>query len=99
MQEGGIEPDIEVPQLTDPDYKGRKFIREADLRRHLINQTGVETSCSRTTTSPIRASPATAEELKKKGIKDFQLYYALKTLKRLAVGRRRRAAAPAKKPR
>ena len=32
VQAGGIQPDIVVPQLTDPDYKDRKFIREADLR-------------------------------------------------------------------
>ena len=42
MQEGGIDPDIGVPQLTDPDYKDRPVIREADLRRHLLNQAKVE---------------------------------------------------------
>ena len=42
------------------------------------------TNCSRRTTRPIRASPPSAEELKKKGVKDFQLDYAIKTLKRLA---------------
>ena len=43
------------------------------------------TSCSRATTRPIRASRAKADDLKKQGIKDFQLYYALNTLKRLAA--------------
>ena len=43
------------------------------------------TSCSKATTRPIRASPPTAAELKKKGVKDFQLDYAMKTLKRLAA--------------
>ena len=38
MQEGGIEPDIRVPQLSDPDYKDRPRFRESDLRRHLINE-------------------------------------------------------------
>src|SRR3546814_9169163 len=38
VQEGGIEPDIRVPQLSDPDYKDRPRFRESDLRRHLINK-------------------------------------------------------------
>ncbi len=38
VQEGGIKPDIQVPQLTDPDYKKRVSIRESDLRRHLVNE-------------------------------------------------------------
>ena len=42
------------------------------------------TSCSKPTTCPIRASWRPPAELEKKGIKDFQLYYAIKTLKRLA---------------
>src|SRR5437868_8794581 len=28
VQAGGIEPDVAVPQLTDPDYKDRKVVRE-----------------------------------------------------------------------
>ena len=42
VQAGGIEPDINVPQLSDPDYKGRPRLREADLRRHLISQAKVK---------------------------------------------------------
>ena len=42
VQAGGIEPDIDVPQLSDPDYKDRKVVREADLRRHLLAQAKVE---------------------------------------------------------
>jgi carboxyl-terminal processing protease len=38
VQAGGIEPDINVPQLSDPDYKTRPRVREADLRRHLLSQ-------------------------------------------------------------
>ena len=38
VQEGGIKPDIRVPQLTDPDYKKRVSVRESDLRRHLVNE-------------------------------------------------------------
>ena len=29
VQEGGIEPDIRVPQISDPDYKSRPVFREA----------------------------------------------------------------------
>src|SRR6187402_1828575 len=42
VQEGGIEPDIRVPQLSDEDYKSRPRLREADLRRHLVSQAQVK---------------------------------------------------------
>ena len=38
VQAGGIDPDLVVPQLSDPDYKDRPQVREADLRRHLLSQ-------------------------------------------------------------
>jgi carboxyl-terminal processing protease len=84
VQAGGITPDILVPQLSDPDYKSRPRVREADLRRHLLSQATVKDDVleADSTTDPRFA--ATAAELEKKGIKDFQLDYALKTLKRLA---------------
>src|SRR3546814_13793422 len=44
VQEGGIEPDIRVPQISDPDYKTRPRFRESDLRRHLINEAQVDRS-------------------------------------------------------
>ena len=84
VQAGGIDPDIAVPQLTDPDYKERRVVREADLRRHLLSQAKVDDKLLEgddTTDPRFSAKP---EELEKKGIKDFQLYYALNTLKRLA---------------
>src|SRR6478672_2446129 len=84
VQAGGITPDIEVPQLSDPDYKDRKFIREADLRHHLLAQNTVDEKLLESDDTPDPRFAASAEELKKKGIKDFQLYYALNTLKRLA---------------
>jgi carboxyl-terminal processing protease len=84
VQAGGIQPDVEVPQLTDPDYKDRKFIREADLRNHLLAQKQVDEKLLETDQVPDPRFTATADELKKQGIKDFQLYYALNTLKRLA---------------
>ncbi|HET7605366.1 MAG TPA: S41 family peptidase [Sphingomicrobium sp.] len=84
VQAGGIQPDIEVPQLTDPDYKNRRFIREADLRKHLLAQAKVDDKLLETDTTPDPRFSAKAEDLKKQGIKDFQLHYALNTLKRLA---------------
>jgi carboxyl-terminal processing protease len=84
VQAGGIDPDIEVPQLSDPDYKDRPVVREADLRRHLLSQAGVKEDVLEKDSAPDPRFTATADELKKKGIKDFQLDYAIRTLKRLA---------------
>jgi carboxyl-terminal processing protease len=82
VQEGGIKPDLLVPQISDPDYKDRTVIREADLRRHLINAEKVDDA---TLEDDARTDPrfsATAEQLKKQGIEDFQLHYALQTIVR-----------------
>ena len=83
VQEGGITPDIEVPQLTDPDYKSRPRLREADLRRHLINEAAVTNDVVEDDGKPDPRFAATADELKKKGVDDFQLTYAVQTLARL----------------
>jgi len=85
VQAGGIDPDIPVPQLTDSDYKDRKIVREADLRRHLLAQANVEDKLLEGDDTPDPRFSAKPEELEKKGIKDFQLYYALNTLKRLTA--------------
>jgi len=84
VQEGGIEPDIRVPQLSDPDARRRseRAVRESDLRGHLINEVGLD---DKDLESDKQADPRfkmSAEELKNKGIEDFQLYYAVETLKR-----------------
>ncbi len=84
VQEGGIEPDILVPQLSDPDYKSRPRFREADLRKHLINEAKVDNSVLEDDAKPDPRFTATAEQLKAKGITDFQLNYALETIARLA---------------
>jgi carboxyl-terminal processing protease len=84
VQAGGISPDVVVPQLSDPDYKDRRVIREADLRKHLLAQTQVKDQLLESDSSPDPRFTAKADDLKKQGIKDFQLYYALNTLKRLA---------------
>lgn len=83
VQEGGIEPDILVPQLTDPDYKTRPKFREVDLGRHLINEAKVDNSVLEADEKTDPRFTATAEELKAKGITDFQLDYAVKTVARL----------------
>ncbi len=84
VQGDGIEPDIIVPQLSDPDYKARPRLREADLRRHLINQAQVKDDLLQSDDRTDPRFSATAAELEKKGVKDFQLDYAVRTLKRLA---------------
>jgi carboxyl-terminal processing protease len=84
VQEGGIEPDISVPQLSDPDYKTRPRFREADLGRHLINEAKVDNTVLEADDKPDPRFTATAEQLKAKGITDFQLNYALSTVSRLA---------------
>lgn len=83
VQEGGIEPDIKVPQISDPDYKTRPVFREADLRRHLINEVKADNKILEEDTKDDPRFAMTAEQLKKQGIDDFQLYYALQTLSRL----------------
>ena len=96
VQEGGIEPDIKVPQLSDPDYKSRPVFREADLRRHLINTAKVDNKVLEEDTIPDPRFTATAETLKKQGVEDFQLTYALKTIGRL--GPATATAAVSKRP-
>ena len=85
VQAGGIKPDIAVPQLSDPDYKTRPKVREADLRRALISESAVKDEVLEDDNKPDPRFTATAAELEKAGVKDFQLDYALKTLKRLAT--------------
>ena len=85
VQAGGIDPDIIVPQLSDEDYKDRPRIREADLRRHLLAQAKVEDKLLEKDDTPDPRFAAKAADLAKKGIKDYQLSYALSTLKRLAA--------------
>ena len=84
MQAGGIDPDIIVPQLSDPDYKDRPRLREADLRKHLLSQSKVDDTLLESDTTPDPRFTATADQLKTQGVKDFQLDYALKTLRRLS---------------
>ena len=84
VQEGGVEPDIIVPQLSDPDYKDRPRLREADLKRHLLNQAKVDNSILESDSKADPRFAATPEQLKKAGVEDFQLDYAVRTIARLA---------------
>jgi carboxyl-terminal processing protease len=86
VQEGGIEPDIRVPQLSDPDAAKRaeRALRESDLRGHLINEVNLDDKKLETDKQADPRFKMTAEELKAKGVKDFQLTYAIDTLRRTA---------------
>lgn len=99
VQEGGVEPDILVPQLSDPDYKTRPAFREDDLRRHLINTAKIDYKALEEDEKTDPRFSATAEQLEKQGIKDFQLDYAVKTLARLAPGGGAPAAGAKSSPR
>jgi carboxyl-terminal processing protease len=86
VQEGGIQPDIRVPQLSDPDeqLKLKYSYRESDLKRHLVNEAALKDDDLENDTKPDPRFTQTAEELKKQGIDDFQLHYALQTLEHTA---------------
>ncbi len=84
VQEGGIEPDIRVPQLSDPDARIRseRAVRESDLRGHLINEASLDDKKLEADRKDDPRFAMTAEQLKAKGISDFQLHYAIETLRR-----------------
>lgn len=96
VQEGGIKPDIQVPQLSDPDYKKRVAIRESDLRRHLINEMQDNAKELEEDIADDPRFAQTAEQLKAKGITDFQLHYAMETLNRLGTRTMKLAEKPVK---
>ena len=86
VQEGGIVPDIAVPQLSDPDARRRAelTVRESDLRRHLVNEAAMDDKKLEADRQADPRFKMSADELKAKGIKDYQLYYAVQTLRRTA---------------
>lgn len=86
VQEGGIKPDLAVPQLSDPDREKRaKFqLRESDLRGHLINEAKLKDEEMEYDKSDDPRFKLTAAQLKEEGVEDFQLDYALRTLRRTA---------------
>ena len=85
VQEGGIEPDIAVPQLSDATISDRPArLREADLRRHLINE--IKSADDKLIEADDKPDPrftAKADALKKAGVTDYQLDYAAKLVSRL----------------
>ncbi len=86
VQEGGIEPDIAVPQLSDATVRDRPRLREADLRRHLINEIkAVDDKLIEADAKPDPRFVETADSLKKAGVTDYQLNYAVKLLERLGA--------------
>ena len=97
VQEGGIKPDINVPQISDPDYKKRTTMRESDLRRHLVNDLAIEDKELESDMAEDPRFAMTIEQLDAKGIKDFQLHYAMETLERLG-GKTMKLADKATKP-
>jgi len=86
VQEGGIEPDIRVPQLSDPDAERRQrfALRESDLRGHLVGEVEGEDEALELDRLDDPRFQLTAEELEAQGIEDFQLDYAARTLRRTA---------------
>jgi carboxyl-terminal processing protease len=86
VQEGGIEPDIRVPQLSDPDAarRAQRVLRESDLRGHLVNEIDLEDKALEADRKDDPRFTLTAAELEEQGIDDFQLDYAIRTLRRTA---------------
>jgi carboxyl-terminal processing protease len=86
VQEGGIVPDIKVPQLSDPDEALREkyAYRESDLKRHLVNEAALKDDDLESDSKKDPRFTLTADQLKKQGIDDFQLHYAIETLERTA---------------
>ena len=95
VQENGIEPDITVPQLSDPlaADASRPRLREADLKRHLINEVKAGDKLIETDDKADPRFADTPETLKKKGITDYQMSYAVKLIERLAPTTRVETAA------
>lgn len=86
VQEGGIDPDIRVPQLSDPDARKRAAMsfRESDLRGHLVNEASIDDKQLEFDKQDDPRFRLTAEQIAERGIKDFQLSYAIDTLRRTA---------------
>lgn len=86
VQEEGIDPDIIVPQVSDPTRNERPRVREADLRNHLVAEKNADDKLIEDDGKADPRFAATPEELKAKGIVDFQLDYAVRMLSRLGGG-------------
>lgn len=98
VQEGGITPDIRVPQISDPDYRRRPVYREADLRRHLVNERATNDRAIEQDDKVDPRFSMTAEQARERGITDFQLHYALETVARLGRDTRMAGTQAAARP-
>ena len=98
VQEGGIKPDIVVPQLSAIPITARApRVRESDLRRHLVNEVAVQDDVIQDDGQPDpRFAADRRASSKQRGIEDFQLHYALQTIARL--GRVQQAARAQRQP-
>ena len=72
--------------LAHPDARRRaeRSTRESDLRGHLINEISLDEKQMETDKQDDPRFKVTSAELQAKGIKDFQLHYAIETLRRAA---------------
>ena len=88
VQEGGIMPDIRVPQLTDPDARRREelSLRESDLKHHLVNEASLSDKALEDDKLADPRFKMTLDQLKARGITDFQLWYAEQTLQHAGSG-------------
>ena len=93
VQEGGIEPDIRVPQLSDPDAakRAKLAIRESDLRGHLVNEVNLDDKQLEADKQEDPRFRQTPEQLKAQNITDFQLWYAISTIRRTGASLMARA--------
>jgi carboxyl-terminal processing protease len=75
---------IAVPQISDPDFALRQKYqtRESDLRGHLINELGIKDEEMEADRIADPRFQLTAVQLEQQGVKDFQLHYAMETLRR-----------------
>lgn len=90
VQEQGIEPDVDVAQLTNDQKPGEiapTFLNEADLGRHLSNEKKEGAHLEERDTKADPRQLISVDQLKKQGITDFQLDYAVRLLSRLGSTR------------
>ncbi|MGB7406648.1 MAG: S41 family peptidase [Pacificimonas sp.] len=86
VQEAGIEPDIIVPQLSDPNLAKRRVVRESDLRKALRNENIEDDELVEDDDKANPRFELDAEALKEQGIEDYQLHHAKTILTRIALG-------------
>jgi carboxyl-terminal processing protease len=96
VQEQGIEPDIDVAQLSADQKPNdeRPINSEADLRGHLTNDKRVGPRLEERDKGVDPRQSLSVEQLKQAGIEDFQLDYAIKLLKRSSAQPPAAAALP-----